>query len=152
MKEILKSVYSKILLFALIAFLAGFFWGWAWGTYYAKKRIHKILGLRSEERHEFIVKKLDRELNFTPEQFEVVNRIVHKNLKQMEEVRGKCLPQEDEIFKKGLEEIESTLTTEQKERWAKIKNRLIKDREKFKKFRYLHGSPHHPPSHFSSEE
>lgn len=143
MREILKSVYAKILIFTLVAFIAGFFWGWAWGTYYVKKKIHKVLGRKPEERHEFILKRLDKDLNFTPEQLEAVDKIVRNNLERMEKVRRKCLPEEDAIFREGLEEIEKTLSAEQRKRWLKIKEKLIKDRERFRKFHPPHGPP--PP-------
>lgn len=136
MKEIMKSIYVKALAFMLIAFFCGFFWGWAWGTHYTNKKIQAFLSKKPEDRHEFILKKLNRELNFSPEQFRAVDNIVRKSLRDMHAVRAKCFPEEDAIFLQGLEEIEKVLSDEQKERWWKIKNRLIKDRERFRKFHH----------------
>jgi hypothetical protein len=143
MKEILKSTYGKILIFTLIAFLCGFFWGWAWGTYYTKKKIHKIVSQKPEERRELIVERLDRELHFTPDQRKAVDEIVYESLKMIEEIRKRHIPEEDAVFKEGLEKIEKVLSEEQKERWSKIKNKLLRDRERFRK--HHPGGPPPPP-------
>ncbi|MEJ5299652.1 MAG: hypothetical protein WHS38_01535 [Thermodesulforhabdaceae bacterium] len=144
MKEFLKSVYSKVLILTLIAFICGFFWGWAWGTYYTKNKIHKIFSRKPEDRHMLIVERLDRELNFTPDQFKAVDEIVYESLKKIEEIRKRHFPEEDAVFREGLEKIEKVLTEEQKERWIKIKYKLIKDRERFRKHR-LESHPPPPP-------
>lgn len=144
MKEIVKSAYIKALVFMLIAFFCGFFWGWAWGTHYSNKKIKNFLSKKPEDRHEFIVNKLDKKLNLSPEQFRAIDNIVKMGLRDIHAARAKCLPEEEAIFRRGLEEIEKVLSDEQKGRWEGVKNKLIRDWERIRRF-HPEGPPPHPP-------
>jgi hypothetical protein len=118
------STKTLAILTVIVAFIVGVLVGvlglWGWVVHHRGGRLPFIAELR--ERH--ILHHLDHELSLTPQQHDIVARIIHERGKRIDSILGGMLPQVRQEIDQGNVEIERILTPEQKAKFAKLRMRL----------------------------
>jgi len=119
-----KAIVSIIIVF-LLGVLAG-----ALVTY--KVYQHRLEGIMKGEpktMSEFIVRRLDRELDLDAKQLEQLRAIVEETHAEMKRVRRQFRPQIEEILARSQEKIRILLRPDQREKYEKIITERKKKRE-----------------------
>ena len=119
-----KAIVSIIIVF-LLGVLAG-----ALVTY--KVYQHRLEGIMKGEpktMSEFIVRRLDRELDLDAKQLEQLRAIVEETHAEMKRVRRQFRPQIEEILARSQEKIRVLLRPDQREKYEKIITERKKKRE-----------------------
>jgi len=119
-----KAIVSIILVF-LLGVLTG-----ALVTY--KVYQHRLEGIMKGEpktMSEFIVRRLDRELDLDAKQLEQLRAIVEETHAEMKRVRRQFRPQIEEILARSQEKIRVLLRPDQREKYEKIITERKKKRE-----------------------
>ena len=120
----------KVLFAAIVIFAAGAATGGMIVRTYAPKIVHRThvtppVQMSTEHRMEY-VKKLDRELQLTPEQHQKVEAIIAASQERMKKVWDGVEPQVKEEYRCSRRDIFEILMPEQKEkmkqRWRRMRN------------------------------
>lgn len=127
-----RASSTKALAFVtvLAAFILGVilgvvgFWGWIIHHHGGRAPFFGALG---EHR---IVRRLDHELNLTPQQHDRVAAIIHAHHQKIETILGGLQPEVRREFELADQEIDKLLTPEQKAKFAQLKMRLHSRRHK----------------------
>jgi Spy/CpxP family protein refolding chaperone len=104
----------------VIVFLLGLLGGALSTHFYYKCRSDHGRGLHGQQREEFLVNRLDRELSFTPTQKEQVKVIVRETMQEIRQVRRQFRPQMEAIIEKSQQKVDVLLTPEQRKKFEKI--------------------------------
>jgi len=110
-----KAVVSVIMVF-LLGGLAGALV--THGIYHAK--IEKVMRGEGGMTREYIVNRLNRELNLDKTQLDQVRTIVQDTHAQMRTVRSQYRPQMEEILKRSQDRVRTVLRPDQVEKFDKI--------------------------------
>jgi len=91
-----------------------------------QKKIESIMKGESGMTREYIVTRLNRQLNLDPAQLEQLRHIVRETHAEMRSVRKQYRPQIEEILKRSQDKVRVILRPEQLE----IFNKIVAEREK----------------------
>ncbi len=139
-----RKGFLKAFVLLGVALCAGFLGGWAGGVYYAKRGIHAFLSRQAEQRREFMVDRLARELDLSAGQRQKIRDIIEKSFKDVVALRKKHRPEEEAIIQESFEKIEKVLEPAQRVKWGEIKEKLVTER---RRFHGLYGPLPPPPPH-----
>jgi Spy/CpxP family protein refolding chaperone len=104
----------------VIVFLLGALGGALSTHFYYKCRSDHGRGIHGQQREEYLVNRLDRELSFTPTQKEQVKLIVRETMEEIRQVRRQFRPQMEAIIEKSQQKVDVLLTPEQRKKFEKI--------------------------------
>jgi hypothetical protein len=129
-----KVIRWKLISGLLLVFVLGILAGSVGTGFYLKHRLVPLIK-EPRARKSFIMKKLSKKLNLTPEQQTKIEPMVTQMIEKRREFYRKARPEIKIIMDRGFAEIKSELNEDQKKKL----NELIKD---FKKYRRQKDAKH----------